>query len=319
MLKGTDMRARGINYDTGLLPADRLTRKAFDPETVRQEMAVIAGELHCDAVRVSGREPERLSIAARHAANAGMEIWFAPFPVDLPHTRLLPFFADCAQRAEAVRRAGADVVFVAGCEISAFCPGFLPGDTYADRLRAMATADMQWWTSLGPVQERLNAFLADAATTVRAHFGGQVTYASGAWEAIDWEPFDFVSVDAYRTAQNADSFRGHLREFFAHGKPVAITEYGTCAYRGAGDLGGMAWQPPKGAVPDEDEQVRYLNEVLDVFEEEGVDTALWFSFANYDKPGDRDIASYGVVRMLDETRWEPKKVFHSMAARYERR
>jgi hypothetical protein len=24
-------------------------------------------------------------------------------------------------------------------------------------------------------------------------------------------------------------------------------------------------------------------------------------------PGDRDIASYGVVRMLDETRWEPKK------------
>jgi hypothetical protein len=34
--------------------------------------------------------------------------------------------------------------------------------------------------------------------------------------------------------------------------------------------------------------------------------------------GDRDIASYGVVRMLDETRWEPKKVFHAMAARYER-
>jgi hypothetical protein len=42
------------------------------------------------------------------------------------------------------------------------------------------------------------------------------------------------------------------------------------------------------------------------------------SFANYDKPGDRDIASYGVVRMLDETNWEPKKVFHAMAARYQR-
>jgi hypothetical protein len=25
-----------------------------------------------------------------------------------------------------------------------------------------------------------------------------------------------------------------------------------------------------------------------------------------------------VVRMLDETRWEPKKVFHAMAARYQR-
>lgn len=121
------------------------------------------------------------------------------------------------------------------------------------------------------------------------------------------------------TAQNADTFRTHLREFLSHGKPVAVTEYGTCAYSGAGELGGMAWQPPPSAVPDEDEQVCYFNELLDIFEEEGVDTALWFSFANYDKPGDRDIASYGVVRMLDQIRWEPKKVFHAMAARYERR
>ena len=44
--------------------------------------------------------------------------------------------------------------------------------------------------------------------------------------------------------------------------------------------------------------------------------ALWFSFANYDKPRDRDIASYGVVRMLDESSWEPKKIFHAMSSRY---
>ncbi|GAA2879851.1 hypothetical protein [Streptomyces mexicanus] len=30
-------------------------------------------------------------------------------------------------------------------------------------------------------------------------------------------------------------------------------------------------------------------------------------------------SSYGVVRMLDETRWEPKKVFHAMSTRYRRR
>jgi hypothetical protein len=47
-------------------------------------MAVIAGDLHCDAVRVSGRDGERLSVAARHAADAGLEVWFSPFPVDLP-------------------------------------------------------------------------------------------------------------------------------------------------------------------------------------------------------------------------------------------
>ena len=75
---------------------------------------------------------------------------------------------------------------------------------------------------------------------------------------------------------------------------------------------------PDGAVPDEGEQVRYFTELLDVFEEEGVDTALWFTFAGYNRPGDPDLGSYGVVRMLDETRWEPKEVFHAMAARYAR-
>ncbi|MGW2180381.1 hypothetical protein ACWCXX_20195 [Streptomyces sp. NPDC001732] len=312
------MRARGINYDTGFLPGHDLSRKTFDPETVRHDMAVISGELHCDAVRVSGREPERLDIAARCAADAGLEVWFAPFPVDLPADRLLPFFADCARRAEAVRLGGAEVVFVAGCEMSAFCGGFIPGDTYGDRLRAMAEADMEWWRGLGPVQERLNDFLARAAGTVRAHFGGRVTYASAPWEFVDWSPFDLVGIDAYRSTRNADTFRSELQGHLAHGKPVAVTEYGTCAYRGAGERGGAAWQVPDDAVRDEDEQVRHLTEMLDVFEEEGVDTALWFTFAGYSRPGDADLGSYGVVRMLDGTRWGPKKVFHAMAARHRR-
>ncbi|MGW4823980.1 hypothetical protein ACWEP4_34805 [Streptomyces sp. NPDC004227] len=312
------MRARGINYDTGFLPGQDLSRKTFTHETVRHDMAVISDELHCDAVRVSGRDPERLSIAARCAAAAGLEVWFAPFPVDLPSDQLLSFFADCARRAEAVRRSGAEVVFVAGCEMSAFCGGFIPGETYGDRLRAMAEADMEWWNGLGPVQERLNVFLAQAAETVRARFGGRITYASAPWEFVDWRPFDLVGIDAYRAAYNADTFRSELRGHLAHGKPVAVTEYGTCAYRGAGERGGSAWQVRHDAVPDEDEQVRYLIELLDTFEEEGVDTALWFTFAGYSRPGDADLGSYGVVRMLDETRWKPKKVFHAMAARHRR-
>ncbi|GAA0964105.1 hypothetical protein [Actinocorallia libanotica] len=312
------MRARGINYDTGFLPGEGLSRRAFTPETVRHDMEVISGVLHCDAVRVSGRDPERLSIAARHAADAGLEVWFAPFPVDLPAAELLPFLAACARRAEALRRRGAEVVFVAGCEISAFCGGFLPGETYGDRLSAMAGADLEWWTSLGPAQERLSAFLAQAAEAIRAHFGGRITYAAGPWESIDWGPFDIVGVDAYRAAYNTDTFRSELRGHLAHGKPVAVTEYGTCAYQGAGERGGSAWEAPPDAVPDEDEQVRYFTELLDVFEEEGVDTALWFTFAGYGRTGARDLGSYGVVRMLDETRWEPKKVFHTMAARHRR-
>ncbi|MEV4394737.1 hypothetical protein [Nonomuraea sp. NPDC049607] len=309
---------KGINYDTGFLNGPQLTRRTLDPDVVAREMRVIADELHCTAVRVSGGDPERLSVAAERAAAAGLEVWFAPFPVDATPEEAVALYADCAARAEDLRRGGAEVVLVAGCETSAFCHGFIPGATYGERLAAMTTADLAWWQSLAEIVPRFNVFLAEAAATVRAGFGGRLTYASGPWELIDWTPFDIVGVDAYRAAYNAADFPAELRAHFTHGKPVAATEFGTCAYKGAGERGGSAYMVPEGAVPDEGEQVRYLTELLDVFEAEGLDAAFWFTFAAYHRRGADDLGSYGVVRMLDETRWEPKEVFAAMAARYSR-
>lgn len=309
------MRAQGINYDTGFLPG-LASRPHFDAADVRADMAVIARDLHCRAVRVSGGDAERLGTAATLAAEAGLEVWFAPFPVDVPAEHMLDLFADCAERAELLRAGGADVRLVTGCELSAFAPGFIPGDTYGDRLSAMATADMDWWLALGPIVERLNAFLAEAASTVRRRFAGPVTYASAPWEsAVDWSPFDIVGVDAYRASYNAATFAEELRAHTAHGKPVAVLEYGTCPYAGAGDRGGMAWTVPEGAVPDEDEQVRYLTELSDVFEAEGVDTALWFTYRRFgtDPAEDPDdLGSYGVV----DAAGKPRAVFAAMAERY---
>jgi hypothetical protein len=59
------MRARGINYDTGFFPGGHDSRPDFDAETARRELRVIAQDLHCAAVRISGGDPERLSVAAR--------------------------------------------------------------------------------------------------------------------------------------------------------------------------------------------------------------------------------------------------------------
>src|SRR4051794_23452350 len=123
------MRGRGITYDTGFFPGGKESRAAFDPETVRRDMRVIADELHCNAVRITGGDPERLSVAGRYAADAGLEVWFSPFPCEMTTEEMLPYFADCARRAEELRRGGADVVFVTGCEVSLFAAGFLPGET----------------------------------------------------------------------------------------------------------------------------------------------------------------------------------------------
>jgi hypothetical protein len=100
------MRGKGINYDTGFSPGGRLSREDFDADVVRREMQVIASELRCTAVRITGGEPERLSMAGELAAAAGLEVWFSPFPCELTTGQLAPLLADCADRAEHLRRSG---------------------------------------------------------------------------------------------------------------------------------------------------------------------------------------------------------------------
>ena len=74
---------------------------------------------------------------------------------------------------------------------------------------------------------------------VRSRFGGPITYASGMWEPVDWSAFDIVSCDACRDEHNVATFHAELRKLGIHGKPVAITEFGCCAYAGAAAKGGM--------------------------------------------------------------------------------
>jgi hypothetical protein len=75
------MRGKGINYDTGFSPGGRNSREDFDAGIVRREMHVIARELHCTAVRVSGGDPGRLSIAGELARPKGWRCGSRRFPV----------------------------------------------------------------------------------------------------------------------------------------------------------------------------------------------------------------------------------------------
>ena len=93
---------------------------------------------------------------------------------------------------------------------------------------------------------------------------------------------------------------------------MVATEFGCCAYAGAADRGGLGWdiaEYDEAGVPtikgeyerDESEQVRYMQEVNQIFVEEGLDLAFWFTFAKYQIPAssdphrDADLASYGLV------------------------
>ncbi|MBB2741444.1 UNVERIFIED_ORG: hypothetical protein FHR35_001264 [Microbispora rosea subsp. rosea] len=330
------MRGKGVQYDTGTFPNGDSSRSLFDPATVAREMRIIADDLHCNAIRITGGDLDRLTTAAQHAAEAGLQVWFSPFPCELTEQQMLPYFDDCADRAETLRRQGVDVVLVTGCELSLFARGYLPGDTFTERMQALRAAPEERAAALAALPRPVNAFLSQVAASVRPRFGGPLSYASIPIEHVDWTPFDIIGVDAYRNRHNAATFRQDLREHFTHGKPVAVTEAGCCTFRGAADWGAGGWtvvengRVKPGTERDEGEQVRYMDDLLTVFDEVGMDTVFWFSFAGFELPhranptDDLDIGSYGIVKMLDGAQattypgmpWEPKEAFHALARHY---
>jgi len=340
------MRGKGICYDAGFLHAGVSSREPFDPDVVRREMRVIRDDLHCTAVRITGGDPARLDVAARLAAGAGLEVWFSPFTCDLDEAAMLELLVDCAERAERIRRDGAEVVFVTGGELSLLNNGFLPGDRLVERIKLLEDP-LRLRELIPAVPARINDFLGRAVAAVRAVFGGKVSYAAIPFERVDWAPFDYVGVDLYRSIEVADRYRDGIRALVAQGKPVAITEFGTATYRGAGDRGARAgeiveWDATTIAPirldgvyrRDEAAQVAYLAELLDVFDGEGVDSAFVFTFESTQLPhrpdgdprDDLDRASYGIVKVLEGRRgdaypelpWEPKAAFAALAELYGR-
>ncbi len=235
-----------MNYDTGMALDDFHTRSVFDDDAVRRDMAAIANDLHATAVRISGDDLERILAAGRHAAAAGLDVWFSPFPYDLDADELVAYLTRAAGAAESLRHeSGLDVMLVLGCEMTLFCKGFVPGEGLAGRTATM-TDPRTWATEEGRAPllagfERAREVQRRTVAAAREVFGGRLTYASGTWEQVEWDLFDVVSIDAYRDEGNAARYAEELRAYHRFDRPVVVTEFGCCTYRGAADRGGLGW------------------------------------------------------------------------------
>jgi hypothetical protein len=352
-LNPTGLRRLGIVYDTGIYGAgrsQRSTHEPFDVRVVKKDMKAISKDLHCTAVRIVGGDPERIDTAAKIAAREGLEVWFSPFTIDLTQEEQLELLTDCADRADRLRRAGADVVFVAGAELSLFTNGFLPGETFADRLEFLMERGPDFIPAIQALPGKINAFFARALPPVRGRFAGRVTYAAiDALERVDWAPFDMIANDTYRNAAAVATFPDQVRAMVARGaamgKPAVVTESGCGCYDGAADLGGsadliveydrttnVALRLTKIVTRDEDEQARTIEELVNVYDQAGVHTAFVQTFAMRHLPyrehaepaQDLDRAGYGIVRPLESGHgwrghtWEPKEAYFRLGALYER-
>jgi hypothetical protein len=342
------MQAKGIAYDTGFVRHGEISRERFDSEVVKRELAIIRDDLHCNAVQIIGGDPERLELAASHAAQLGLEIWLSPYPLELTTDEIRSLFIDCAERAERLRQRGAEVVLITGVELSIMNRGFLPGGDVGERLRQLFSQPPdRRGRQLREAGERLNSFFGDAVPAVRERFRGRVTYAAIPTERVDWTRFDIVSLELIRTPEVADKYREAVRSLVAQGKPVAITGFGACAYQGAAERGARAmeivkYDPATGTpdqldgeyVRDETGQATEIAEVLEILDTEGVDSAFVYLFAlenfphrpDADSHYDLDMASPGIVKTLEDRRgdtypdmaWEPKAAFATLAECYQR-
>jgi len=339
------MRAKGICYDTGFLRNGGNSREHFDPDLVRRELTVIRDDLHCNAVHLTGGDPDRLEVAARHAAELGLEIWFSPYPLESTADEILVLLADCAERAERIRARGAEVVFVTGVELSIMNRGFLEGDDAVERVGRLLDDPARRPEKFAALAARLDVFLREAVAVVRERFHGRVTYAAIQFEGVDWDLFDVRTYELIRSAEVADRFRDGVRTLVAQPKPVAITGFGTAAWRGAGDMAPRSMEildtDPVTGTPlrlreeherDEAGQAAYVSELLEIFDGEGVDSAFVFLFALHNLPhrpdgdprDDLDLASLGVVKVLEDRDgdtypglpWEPKVAFGAIAEHY---
>ncbi|MER0243530.1 abortive phage infection protein [Streptomyces sp. HSW2009] len=325
---------RGVCYEVGESPLE----VGWTRERMRRDLRAIDQDLHATSVSVWGDGVEDLAATAAEAAERGLHVWLQPRLGDCPERDILDHLAETGRRAEELRRGGASVHLSIGCEFVLYVPGIVPGADALERIKNVLAGNFD--PEL--MAQRLNSFIARAAAVGRSVFHGALTYGAAFDEEVDWRLFDIVSVNYYEYHRDRADYVRELSAFQRWGKPVAITECGSCTFSGAPEQGGMGWtvvdydaKPPRikdGYVRSERTQAAYLSEVFDVFESMDLYAALIYSFASPEMPHvaereyDLDMASYSIVKTImhrpddphSDWHWEPKAAYHAMSRHFAR-
>ncbi len=347
------MQHQGVHYDTGTMfrgPGYAIStrRTALDMSVVRRELEIVRDDLHANAVRIVGSDVERMTAVAEIALGLGLEVWFSPAFFEYSREETAARLVAAAEAATPLYTAHPGrVVFVAGSELTLFMPGIIEGKGVTKRVQRFKTDPAL--LSNG----KLDAYLAALVPRLRAVFDGPLTYASLAFEQVDWGPFDYVGVDHYREARTKDRYVEMLEPFLSTGKPVIVTEFGMRTYGGAESSGTLGfgvtdttrlWLHTRPVIGrfvrprlqgtfqrDEAMQARELADTLDELERSGVAGALLSTFVtpgattNDDPRYDLDMDSMSLVKSLPSGRhgmtypdmpWEPKEAFGAVARHF---
>ena len=163
------MNRKGVCYDVGRVMGINW-RPRFDAEQVRRELEIIKNDLHCNSVRIHGRDLTRLTTAADFAMDQGLEVWLSPEKWDKSPSETLAYLTGAAQAAESLRQRWPDrIVVVMGGELTLFMQGIVEGKTLQKRV---ANPGFMAKVSAGEHNRPLNDFLAKARAAVTSIYHG---------------------------------------------------------------------------------------------------------------------------------------------------
>lgn len=337
---------RGINYCIGMKYSSNAdTRKGLDTDIMSREIEIIKNKLHSNSIRIYGEDLDKLIKCSKIAIKHGLEVWFSPRLTNASEQDTLDYIQKCSIELEKLRQENPSIVFIIGCEFTLDLYGLVKGETIYERINNLFKPITIIKNILGVdlgYNKKLNIFLNKAIIIARRNFKGQITYASGTWEKIDWNKLDIVGLNYYRSSYNSSTYRKSLKKFINAGKPVAILEFGCCSYKGSQNKGASSyniidWNSQRPEINgnykrDENVQAEYIIELLKIFDEEGAFATFVFEFVDtqhiYDEVPkfDLDMASFGIIKVLPELvpnsnfteNLIPKKSYHTLANFYEK-
>jgi len=329
---------KGVNYDVGVpigSGSNLTTSKMIE------ELGIIKNELNCNAVRIYGRDLAKLVECSTIAVKEGLIVWFSPRRINASLEETLEYIVECSKAAEKLREISPEIVYVLGNEFSLDLKGFIEGKTTHDRIPNLSKPMSMMKNSLGlGFHKELNNFLEKAVSTAREHFKGEITYASGQWERINWKLFDIVSVNYYRNRFNSWKYGKTIRKLIHKGKKLAVTEFGCCSYKGADKKGAWGysvvdWKDSKPVLKkvctrDEGVQAKYLIDLLNIYLKQNVYAAFVYTFVarkaryNVNHKYDLDMANFGLIKVLPPDNensnnlysWGRKKAFDEISKFY---
>ena len=344
------MNRKGVCYDVGrYLYGD--WRKDYNPQTIHRELEIIKNNLNCNAVRICSKDIDRLATSSKDALEQGLEVWFSPELWNKNPKHTLEYIAKAAEIAERLlEQYPNQIVMSVGSELTFYMKGIVEGNSLWTRMRNGFQGDI---VTSGKHNKPLNDYLSTVVKAVRQVYKGPITYASLPLENVNWDLFDIIGIDHYRGTRINDHYADRLQSLLVQGKPVAVMEFGCCAYKGAEQNTAQAFNiidikseivcgiPLLGRfmrpclnghyIRDEDLQAHEIIESLKVFDKVGVDSAFVFTFVDTQHPhnenpkNDTDMASYGLVKSYESDKrgitfpdmtWEPKKSFEAVARYY---